>query len=687
MKHSELNTELRGYFENGDIPTEDEFRKLIDAATDNRTTFSLVAHIFGMIVDCAVTEPLADLNEDLAEALAQYQLTVGESVLLYLQDNQSENGVYKFGYRQEDSGVIATLTKQAIDEFDGMLVKANRSKDNDASFYHYVSNEAGQNLQWEKVENFDVPDYYASSFRNARFPESVDLTQGGMSTNSVLTAGRIVGNGYDISNLNNASLPSQVDLTVIADDSKVKAKYFEGSGSLLTSLNANELKGGQVPSDMLDFAQITDIRDGSSEKVLNADHGQWLNQKVDRVANPLLSPVNVVCVETEADIDLSSAPNQIDGVTLQSGDLVLLTAQSNAAENRIWQYEANAKLVEPDSAHAILLRHGYAVEIQKGARHQHKVFVLLSRFENADGEIDNGWQPSAQITLAGMGIQVTNNQHAADIASSADVESERAYKLLDAALFKQKLTASEQGITADYTTKINEQKDRIDSILHASDADADSFKEIVDLINSIDTESDAAFATYVLENDARSQKIEEDLDGEITTRQQQVAGLQSSIQLEVSTRTAESANRYTKAESDQRFLKSLNTKLVGQVDITEATFNGDMNVTGAITATNDVTAYSDERLKSDIKNIENALDIVNKLDGVTFERVDFDDSRRYTGLVAQQVKGVFPEAVHQDGEYYSVAYGNLVGLLVESIKELNGKVASLQSKLVTLDSK
>ncbi|KZN57759.1 tail fiber domain-containing protein [Pseudoalteromonas luteoviolacea] len=687
MKHSELNTELRGYFENGDIPTEDEFRKLIDAATDNRTTFSLVAHIFGMVVDCAVTEPLADLNEDLAEVLAQYQLAVGESVLLYLQDKQSENGVYKFGYRQEDSGVIATLTKQTIDEFDGMLIKANRSKDNDASFFHYVSNEVGQNPQWEKVENFDVPDYYASSFRNARFPESVDLTQGGMSTSSVLTADRIVGNGYDISNLNNASLPSQVDLTVIADDSKVKAKYFEGNGNLLTSLNANELKGGQVPPDMLDFAHLTDIRDGSSEKVLNADHGQWLDQKMDRIANPLLSSVNVACVETEADLDLSSAPNQIDGVTLQSGDLVLLTAQSNAAENRIWQYQANAKLVEPDPAHAILLRHGYAVEIQEGARHQRKVFVLLSRFENADGEIDNEWQSSAQITLAGEGIQVTNNQHAADIASSADVEAERAYKLLDAALFKQKLTASEQGITADYTAKINEQKDRIDSILHASDADADSFKEIVDLINSIDTESDDAFATYVLENDARSQKIEEDLDGEITTRQQQVAGLQSSIQLEVSTRTAESANRYTKAESDQRFLKSLNTKLVGQVDITEATFNGDLNVTGAITATNDVTAFSDERLKSDIKNIENALDIVNKLDGVTFERVDFDDNRRYTGLVAQQVKGVFPEAVHQDGEYYSVAYGNLVGLLVESIKELNGKVASLQSKLVTLDSK
>ncbi|MCF2858037.1 tail fiber domain-containing protein [Pseudoalteromonas sp. SMS1] len=687
MKHSELNTELRGYFENGDIPTQDEFRKLIDAATDNRTTYSLVAHLFGMIVDCAVTEPLADLGDDLSEALAKYELVSGESVLLYLQDDQSENGVYTYGHRILEEGTIATLTKQSISEYEGMLVKANRSQDVSASYYHYVNNsDTGQNLQWEKVENFDVPDYYASSFRNARFPQHIDLTQGGQIANSAITADRLTGNGHGITDLNNASLPAQIDLTQIADDSKVKAKYFEGNGFGLTSLNANELKGGQVPADMLDFAEVLDIRQGSAVKVLNADHGQWLNQKMDKVANPVLSDAVILCAEIDNHVDLSSAPSQIDGVVLQAGNLVLLTAQDNAAENGIWQYQADGKLVTPEASHGIYHRHGLAVQISQGTSHQYKVFVLISQFENNNGDIDNIWAFSEQITLAGAGIQVTNNQHAADIATAADVEAQRANKLLDAALFKQKLMASEQGLTADYTTKINEQKDRIDSILHASEADADSFKEIVDLINSIDTESDAAFATYVLENDARSQKIEEDLGSEISTRQQQVAQLQSSIQLEVSTRSAESANRYTKAESDQKFLRSVDTKLLGQIDITEATFSGDLEVTGAITATGDVTAFSDERLKTEIKPIDNALDIVNNLDGVTFERADFNDKRRYTGLIAQQVQGAFPEAVHQEGEYMSVAYGNLVGLLVESIKELNGKVASLQSKLVKLES-
>jgi len=50
--------------------------------------------------------------------------------------------------------------------------------------------------------------------------------------------------------------------------------------------------------------------------------------------------------------------------------------------------------------------------------------------------------------------------------------------------------------------KITTEKNRVDAILDAADADKDSFAEIVTLINSIDTENDQAFAGYVLSNDA-----------------------------------------------------------------------------------------------------------------------------------------------------------------------------------------
>ena len=101
----------------------------------------------------------------------------------------------------------------------------------------------------------------------------------------------------------------------------------------------------------------------------------------------------------------------------------------------------------------------------------------------------------------------------------------------------------------------------------------------------------------------------------------------------------------------------------------------DMSAAGAATFNNDVTAFSDERLKSDIETITNALDKVGQMRGVTFER----DGRKGTGVIAQEVQKVMPEVVHDEGEYMSVAYGNLVGVLIEAIKELEEKVRKLEN--------
>tara|TARA_R110000850_G_scaffold261362_1_gene389414 strand:+ start:261 stop:1493 length:1233 start_codon:yes stop_codon:yes gene_type:complete len=101
----------------------------------------------------------------------------------------------------------------------------------------------------------------------------------------------------------------------------------------------------------------------------------------------------------------------------------------------------------------------------------------------------------------------------------------------------------------------------------------------------------------------------------------------------------------------------------------------DMSAAGAATFNNDVTAFSDERLKSEIKTIDSALDKVTNMRGVTFDR----DGRRGTGVIAQEMQKVMPEVVHDEGEYMSVAYGNLVGVLIEAIKELEAKVEKLEN--------
>lgn len=101
---------------------------------------------------------------------------------------------------------------------------------------------------------------------------------------------------------------------------------------------------------------------------------------------------------------------------------------------------------------------------------------------------------------------------------------------------------------------------------------------------------------------------------------------------------------------------------------------------GAILAAGDITAYSDIALKENVNPIADALSKVNSLTGITFTRKS--DGSKATGVIAQEVEKVLPEAVHTDSAgIKAVAYGNLVGMLVESIKELSGKVAELESKL------
>jgi len=91
----------------------------------------------------------------------------------------------------------------------------------------------------------------------------------------------------------------------------------------------------------------------------------------------------------------------------------------------------------------------------------------------------------------------------------------------------------------------------------------------------------------------------------------------------------------------------------------------------------DITAASDARLKSDVRTIENALELVEQLRGVRFSR----DGKEGVGVIAQEVQKVVPEVVHDnDGGMMSVAYGNLVGVLIEAVKELSARVAKLEGR-------
>lgn len=105
---------------------------------------------------------------------------------------------------------------------------------------------------------------------------------------------------------------------------------------------------------------------------------------------------------------------------------------------------------------------------------------------------------------------------------------------------------------------------------------------------------------------------------------------------------------------------------------------GDIFVSGILTAT-DINSASDINLKTNIKPFENALDKVIQINGVTF---DWKESKSTSaGIIAQDVEKVFPELV-SDGIYKTVNYNGLIGVLVESIKELKQEVEFLKNKLL-----
>lgn len=102
--------------------------------------------------------------------------------------------------------------------------------------------------------------------------------------------------------------------------------------------------------------------------------------------------------------------------------------------------------------------------------------------------------------------------------------------------------------------------------------------------------------------------------------------------------------------------------------------------TGTITATGDITAYSDASLKTDVATISNALDLVKSLRGVSFTRLD--SGTRGIGVIAQELAAVVPDAVQaNDDGLLSVAYGNLVGILIEAVKALSAEIEHLQARV------
>lgn len=131
--------------------------------------------------------------------------------------------------------------------------------------------------------------------------------------------------------------------------------------------------------------------------------------------------------------------------------------------------------------------------------------------------------------------------------------------------------------------------------------------------------------------------------------------------------------------------------------------NGSMDITGkvGIGTTNpadklDVAGYvrsngvrltSDVRWKDNINPVENSLERITQLRGVTYEWTDNSKGEgRQIGVIAQEVEETFPEVVHTDNQgYKSVEYSKLVAPLIEAVKDLKLENDLLKERIARLE--
>lgn len=169
---------------------------------------------------------------------------------------------------------------------------------------------------------------------------------------------------------------------------------------------------------------------------------------------------------------------------------------------------------------------------------------------------------------------------------------------------------------------------------------------------------------------------------------------------------AAAATDYAIGIAGSTLWQSIPTAVVGQLFAWYGgtTQVGTLTGTGNLSVTGEVTAYSsDSRLKTDVIEIDNALDKVSAIRGVTFswdvgkaKELGFQPhTGRDIGVIAQEVQAVLPEAVRpapfdwdnieqasRSGEdYLTVQYEKLTALLIEAVKQLKTEVDELRSRL------
>ena len=109
--------------------------------------------------------------------------------------------------------------------------------------------------------------------------------------------------------------------------------------------------------------------------------------------------------------------------------------------------------------------------------------------------------------------------------------------------------------------------------------------------------------------------------------------------------------------------------------------NGGVGIAGRLTV-NNIVETSSITFKENVNSIENALDSILNLRGVSYDRKDKSEINE-TGLIAEEVDKIIPSLVTKDdnGNPYGVKYTKVVAYLVEAVKEQQKQIEDLKKRI------
>lgn len=252
---------------------------------------------------------------------------------------------------------------------------------------------------------------------------------------------------------------------------------FYGDGSNLTNVSATSIEFANIqnkPTLVSGSEQIT---------ISDVDGYTAFSQSIDDHLDSKVSDLS-------GDIDSLSGSAHTQRVALDSAQTTALSNVSGAfaasqavQDGKISALESFSSSL--DSTFATDAEVASAVNTLSGSAHTQRLAI-----ESGLSSDITSLSSSAATANANLSSDLTSAFQSADTALSSSAHTQRV------------------AIETSLDGKINTEKGRIDAILSASTADADSFKEIVDLINSVDTTNDQAFAAFYTASNNRLSSLE-----------------------------------------------------------------------------------------------------------------------------------------------------------------------------------